>query len=147
MEFKKQVCSLRLSKKLKKLGVKQKSLWWWIGKELMISQAITEYANDANESFYQGCGCCSGWLDNEEKVYSTFTVAELGEILPIDCCYTIKKDLDEGGESIWECNYIYYAGNDKGDEVEVFLASTEADARAKCLVYLLEHNIIKQKEK
>jgi hypothetical protein len=68
MKLENQVCSLDLAKRLKKLGVKQESLFWW--------SAHTEPATLWNE-----------WsLEKQEgspdTSYAAFTVAELGEMLP-----------------------------------------------------------------
>jgi hypothetical protein len=75
MELEKQVCSLELARKLKELGVKQESLFYWVGEEkdnLFLSQQtkfIYGSAPDLSEAEYP-------------FVYSAFTVVELGEMLP-----------------------------------------------------------------
>ena len=67
MKLEEKVCSLELAKELKKLGVKQDSLWYWIeikNEWLIISQDdIKEYSNMFNYI---------------SENYSAFTVAELG---------------------------------------------------------------------
>ena len=68
MNLEDQVCSLELAKKLKELGVKQESIFWWIefvnGWELRFATFKVPTLND---------------------VISAFTVAELGEGLPDEC--------------------------------------------------------------
>lgn len=61
MELEKQVCSLELAKRLKKLGAKQESVFYWV-----------DYK--------------SAWCLREKAIQpqdcSAFTVAELGDMLP-----------------------------------------------------------------
>jgi hypothetical protein len=59
---------------------------------------------------------------------SAFTVAELGEMLP-ESSYTTK--VTDG----WVCNCVLV------DE-QFFRANTEANARAKMMIYLLEKKLI-----
>lgn len=130
MKLSDQVCSLELAKRLKELGVKQESLFYWFeslfkGKESFIRQGDTSYR------------------DGYELACSAFTVAELGKLLPdkispenqFDCyiLFTMKNTSD--GE--WVVRYaitstIYCA----------IVADTEADARAKMLIYLIENKLI-----
>lgn len=67
MNIEQQVCSLELAKRLKELGIKQDSLFWYqIG-----SRGVSG-----------GVGITYGeWETAAEEKYSAFTVAELGEIL------------------------------------------------------------------
>ena len=70
MKIEDQVCSLELSKKLKELGVKQDSIFYWI------NGVIT----DINVSPEQTRNL---WYPaHSYTLYSAFTVAELGEMLP-----------------------------------------------------------------
>ena len=66
MPLEKQVVSLELAKRLKELGVKQESLFWWVeipaDKQLYIQPEYTAKLFSPR--------------------YSAFTVAELGEMLP-----------------------------------------------------------------
>ena len=109
MKLEQQVCSLELSKKLKKLNIYQGSLWYWIlscrGKDkYYLSTTIQEFKKPLAP--YE---------------YSAFTVAELGELLPE------KRYDDDMWKQIWE-------REEKG--------FSEADARAKTLIRLLEQGII-----
>jgi hypothetical protein len=63
MKLEKQVCNLQLSKRLRELGVKQDSLFWW--------------------SHFRSMGEMAWGLSNTTNgdCVSAFTVAELGEIL------------------------------------------------------------------
>lgn len=135
MELTKQVCSLELSKKLKELGVKQESYFWWIPSTNPVHPETYLDTLKEYESF------------EEIQAVSAFTVAELGDMLP----QTIKKDEDiyyispsANGSGLKYMDYTKYENG-----VGIFLrayplvgADTEADARAKMLIYLLENNLI-----
>lgn len=76
MKLEQQVCSLELSKKLKELGVKQESLFYWSNcceKEFTLECSLWHDI----ETWEWGNGHT---LENVETKYSAFTVAELGEI-------------------------------------------------------------------
>lgn len=63
MKLEHQVVSLELAKKLKELGVKQESLYWWVNRFPWSIQRHEE----------------GRW--SRARTHSAFTVAELGEIL------------------------------------------------------------------
>lgn len=126
MQLNQQVSSLKLSKKLKKLGVKQDGYfdWWTIQST---NGTFKKEVGTYNDVRYFG-------LD-QEKECSAFTVAELGEMLPgningypIMCQWGLMHNL-------------HYVGNTNIHEV---VSNTEADARAIFLIYLLENNLISQ---
>lgn len=129
MKLEQQVCSLELATKLKELGVKQESYFVWHG--------------DGSE-------------ENPWKVFirsqtgsniPAFTVAELGEMLPRVVTKDEKLYLltpSAGGNGLRFIDYVTYHNG-----VGTFLAAypyiegdTEADARAKMLIYLIENNLI-----
>lgn len=107
MELSKQVVSSELAKRLKELGVKQESLFYWTTGGVVYRSEMPF------------------WLESN---YSAFTVTELGEMLPVTC--TSAKRSSE-----WVCHYF---SND--DTKKSFIAETEANARAKCLIMLREIN-------
>ena len=118
MKLEEQVCSLELAMRLKELGVKQESLLWW------------------RETTVSGEAYISHWEGPKTSLhYSAFTVAELGTLLPVDLQYDLASNLPtrttSGG---WRV--------DLDDEGMLYAGSSEADARAKMLVYLLEHQPI-----
>lgn len=118
MTLESQVISLDLAKRLKELGVKQESYFYW----------SEDYdPEDANNG---------GWwviryINPNEDNYSAFTVAELGEMLPD--AYISWRSI----ENDYRCDML-----DAGSMGQLQFADTEADARAKMLCYLLENNLI-----
>jgi hypothetical protein len=129
MKLEQQVCSLELARKLKELGVKQESLFYWFtsikGQDTLLcfeAKLPTEYSYDF------------------EKDCSAYTVAELGEMLPwlfdrIDDNWILKisKTFSE-----WKVSYIGQWQNGSTTEFSHNLA----DAMAKMLIYLLENKLI-----
>lgn len=132
MKLEQQVVSLELSKRLKELGLKHESLYMWA---LDKSGYCMEVRLKRKISF-----------ERSEFVYSAFTVAELGEMLPM----FVKTD---GKENYLSTGVISENKRDKTNR-KYFVrienigfnglktANTEADARAKMLIFLLENNFI-----
>ena len=123
MKLEEQVCSLELAKKLEKLGVRENTLFYWV-----------EDSRDKRKPFKAMSKTrASRIMSREATITPAFTVAELGEKLP-------KKTYSQrlkvpSGQHAWGCN------NNEYDEYRT--AYTEADARAKMLIYLLENNLLK----
>ena len=118
MELSKQVVSLELAKRLKELGVKQDSLFYWQGTEKL------HYVINFEKQF-EWAGC---------ENYLAFTTAELGEMLPAKIA-THKID----SENQYYCCFDNSASPITGISI---MEKTEADARAKMLIYLLENKLI-----
>lgn len=116
-----QVCSLDLSNKLKNLGVKQNSLFFWN----ICHDCVTDYPP----------GSVNWVLTYEEghgENVSAFTVGELGEILP----YWFDSAKRDNGE--WVCRV-----KEKNSDINHYsFESNEANARAKMIIFLLENNLI-----
>ena len=117
MKLEDQVCSLGLAKRLKELGVRQEGLFWWASDER--TGAAFRLTATPNMK----------WSEAHRLV--AFTVAELGWMLPQDC-YSYK--LYSSG---WAGQY-----RRNGRKRVHFAAYTEADARAKLLIYLLENKLV-----
>jgi hypothetical protein len=133
MKLENQVVSLDLSRKLKELGVKQESLFSWKPDRPQIP-TLTEAEQLATQ--WKLFDSASGTGD-----YAAFTVAELGEMLPANIQETNKKILY--WKQIREGKTDWYAG--VLEELAWVVAGTEADARAKMLIYLLENKLISVK--
>ena len=119
MELQQQVTNLELSKRMKELGFKQKSFARW------------EVYTDPNTNRKKKLIVLQGGHTFGD-VYSAYTVSELGEMLPKEC-----KSFKEGKDFYWACERI---GADKYRSVSG--GNTEADARAKMLIYLKENNLL-----
>lgn len=130
MKLEDQVCSLELANRLKELGVKQKSLFYWdtfknLNGEHELKYIIPRTHIAAGYSnFYT--------LDNYYDV-SAFTVGELGEMFPAGVFPATSKD-DTG----WYMQVI----NPIQKWKEMYPCKNEADARAKMLIHLLENKLM-----
>ena len=126
-----QVCSRELAKRLAELGVRQESVFWWVDRKLTYTGGLAAHAQ------LQGG-------------VAAFTVAELGEMLPDDITIPSKNGKPRvqthwlrfgryrvAGHRFW----CAYPGGSARTNLEE-RAHTEADARAKILIYLLEHHLI-----
>lgn len=122
MKLEDQVCSLELSKRLKELGVKQESLFCWT--DDLNGKPYIVYRQSKNFSYH----------------YSAFTVAEIGEIIreqfyvPRSYYFTMQNGRG------W-CGYKHVGGHWHHME-SITQSETEADARAKMLIYLIENKFI-----
>jgi hypothetical protein len=117
MKLENQVTSLELSKQLKELGVKQESHFCWV--------TSTEYVTEGTLS-----DGTSRYDSENYTYYSAFTVAELGEMLREE-----EFELPTYLSSTKEWVAVY-------ETTLIGGSNTEADARGKCLIYLLENKLI-----
>lgn len=166
LPLKKQVCSLELSKRLNELGVRQDALWRWV-----VETGNTYIEN--KDSLFK--------IHNDHllDIYSAFTVAELGEMLPKEIKVkdpTQKAEYNREYEftlsiSFWHkfeywktitnspieqhrklsgpefrIRYFTVDRNFNPDFGVDVSAETEADARAKMLIELIELGHVKVKE-
>jgi len=109
MKLEQQVVSLELAKRLKELGCKQESAFYW------------SYEVDVEDKYFLGPK-----HNGFNLLCSSFTVAELGEMLK--------------GFQI-----PHWSGQDRwATDCEPYCKSeTEANARAKMLIHLIEKGIVK----
>lgn len=125
MTLENQVCSLELAKKLKELKVKQKSYFWW---------------RSIDHAEFRDWDLSDCQRAHGSENISAYTVAELGELLP----FFINKNKVWVGQlmcvrhpNYWTISY--------GTINEAYISKTsgtEADARAKMLIYLIENKLI-----
>ena len=134
MKIKNQVVGLELARQLKKLGVKQDSLYYWHSCLYTDSKRHHNYLNNLNKvPDYPNPSAIQS-----EEIYSAFTVSELGELLP-DAVATYRYETYDDDRDIWAC-IKYVEGNHEKYEYVVH-TKTEANVRAKMLIYLLENKI------
>lgn len=131
MELEKQCTSLELSRKLKELGFKQDSLYyWWVNKLSPLSKPqICSYGDNKPKET---------WL-----LYSAFTCSELGEMLPRQIGLTHPRD--NHWKILYRESLQIKAGEIRNDTHSVE-ADTEVNARAKMLIYLTEQHLITPNE-
>jgi len=130
MKLESQVVSLELSKRLKELGVKQGSLFTWV-ESIGANETYDDGTKNGEYKLTRFDGAVSnfhamGFESKEHPMFSAFTVAELGEMLP----HMIQKPPKTGDGKKW------YVAPTNG------FFETEADARAALLIYLLENKLI-----
>lgn len=136
MKLENQVCNLELAKRLKELGVKQESLFYWLQDGVGMATILVDHKGVMQDELYS----------------SAFTVAELGEMLPESIDYQVDEF---GHRSVWFTSgrtilnkgkgwYVMYNDPHPANKVPVYAihGDTEADARAKMLIYLLENKLI-----
>lgn len=131
MTLEKKVTSLDLSKRLKELGVKQESLFYW------------SFYKDQSQVLYPQQEVFKESWKLDPNYCSAFTVAELGEMLPDKIrpenqwdhyiLYSMKNTSDGEWVVRYEINKTVWCAT-AGD--------TETNARAKMLIYLLENKLI-----
>jgi len=132
MKLEEQVCSLELAKRLKELKINQESIFYW--RRWVPIRGSSYITPEWSLSYYKGS-------DDDYEVISAFSVAELGELLP-----DLIKIRAENYFITMDCDkYIYYENIKKTCEIH-FMDNgdefTEADARAKMLIYLIENEYV-----
>jgi hypothetical protein len=127
MELEKQVVGFELSKRLKELGVKQESLWYWI-KDGDLQIETEDHFTRVDWEW----GSCRKFEEVEHT--AAFTVAELGEMLPQGISTYCTNITGRWG---WKSFYIVTTAISVPETFD-----TEADARAKMLFHLFETKVI-----
>ena len=140
MKLENQVTNLELSKKLKDIGVKQESVWYWY--------EATKLASAKNEMQEIKYWTLARSPLMAKEIYSAFTVAKLGERLP----NYVSTSNCGGGRNAERVDYLVCSNQNSReawiakDTKEVnwvsFRDRNEANARAKLLIYILENKLI-----
>src|ERR1017187_8222476 len=120
MKLEDQVCSLELSKRLKELGVKQESYFYWSNIDTPHPRLVIHFERSERSGDF--------WI-------SAFTVAELGEMLPYGF-EDYKYSSECGLNKYWSCTAPQL--NDYAYEQDI----NEANMRAKMLIHLIENKLI-----
>lgn len=119
MKLEEQVVSLELSKRLKELGVKQESYFIWIVNDKKTVVPLIDTVGHA----------CAVNMESFIGDYSAFTVAELGEMLPL---WYYSKRIPDGS---WSTDHVSRMDILNTNE------KTEADSRAAMLIQIIERKI------
>lgn len=137
MKLENQLTNLELSKKLKELGVKQESLFYW--------------SKQTNQKDWK-CEYHMYFAIDKRQDISAFTVAELGEMLPnqiefegkLKWLFFIKFNLMNDEKT--PVHLVRYSPFDSiNQHIKETRGYTEANTRAKMLIYLLENNLTSPK--
>ena len=130
MKLEDQMVDLELSKKLKDLNVEQESLWYWV--------CIKLRANGFGSPVWTLLACrhkhnYDYMVEEYDDYVSAFTVAELGEMLPI-AYRTCRTGTGK---------YLAYSSGDINgpEDFQITLSNTEANARAKMLIHLTKAKV------
>ncbi len=131
MKLEKQLTSLEISRRLQKLGVKQKSIFWWYENELL-------YSPHEMPKFSTGDARTVGGgrvITHPQKTISAFTVSELGEMLGRE---------DASPHLIKAYGHVFCVPDTRFVTVRgLQLAMQNPDLGGKMLIYLLENGLIK----
>lgn len=143
MKLEQQLTSLELSKRLKELGVRQESIFYW-------QQGYKEMKGTESASFFEVTQ-----VKTESKkgmrCFSAFTVAELGELLPReledaeDEEFSMSIERHAKGHGMWAVIWTSLTLDGdviRIDRVPIMPEFTMADAMAKMLIYLIENDIL-----
>lgn len=172
MRIENQLVSLELAFKLKELGVKQKSIHYYFHKNVDENKEISDimydelshhhqdsynmtwgetddeftqenYYNYRINTFYDGF-INTDYFKNIE-IYSAFTVAELGEIIPTKIYYGDQEHIVAYPQqySKHEDRFVVSFNLDK---IYLHDEFSEANVRAKLIIYLIENKIITLEE-
>lgn len=135
MTLEQQVTSLDLSRRLKELGVKQKSLFWWSENEHDRYTGWVVFYKD------EVLGTEERFSVDKEVHISAFTVSELGEMLP--GAIVTWSFADKSGCGV-QFN-VSLLGNKRpyvNSKLIEEHSDTLPDAMAKMLIYLVENKLI-----
>jgi hypothetical protein len=128
MNLEDQLCPLVHAMRLKDLGLIQESLHYHADSGIVIKTQTGFIALESTPTV-------GNWKEDEHNYISAFTVAELGAILP----YSINGVviIMENSEEI---KYVSYP------RIKTTFGSTEAQARAYMLIWLIENKYIAARE-
>ena len=134
MKLQDQVVNLELSKEMKKLGFKQDSLFYWIKAKGNKYWELAIVKDGHDTIFFKdgGLGGYGYFLGLSKKNYSAYTCAELGETLS---SHFVSWKVQE---NYYICEQLQSI---KNREKKSVFADTEANVRAKMLIYLKKMDI------
>ena len=138
MELKDELTSFKLSKQLRKLGVKQYSLFHWMHCNLLEDTVPWIVYNEESR------------LRENKQYYSAFSVAELMEMLPENIYREFKKNCKtclfiQINKQLYDTEMNYICGYYNSDNVPVYHIDSPklADVLAEMLIHLIKNKLIK----
>ena len=134
MKLENQIVNLELSKKLKELKVKQESIFYHMENTALPSDNKIMYFRETKS--YQIRKDKAIISAGVIKYISAFTVAELGEMLPAGHIDTARIYFESPYRIEYKVNWK------KGNDFYNTFDKSEANARAKMLIYLLENKLL-----
>ena len=135
MKLEDQVASLELCKRLKNWGVRQESAFYWCCADQKDNRWVLL---GSGREYYEKGGSWSVDDFFPESRCAAFNVAELGEMLSVGTLKIYSLKFDSGAGRYWKAERNSITDGDK-----ICIGNTEADARAKMLIYLIEQGIVK----
>lgn len=143
MKLEDQVASLELCKKLKELGVRRESVFYWCRGIRHRDFGLTGWCLRGNKFVDEN----EAIIEKFEKI-SAFTVAELGEMLPREVrgFDLLIRPADGSTPLKWHIGYVEndYEGYDYRFERQA--SDNLANAMARMLIHLIEQGIVNPKE-
>lgn len=121
MQLSDQVCSLIQAKRLKELRVNQESYFVWKTNEIQEVVSTSQFKK-----------WCEEYLPTCNDYYSAFNVAELGIMIGENFYSTLENN--------------HWTINAHHEWIENIFMTTEAQARAELLIYLIENKIVSVEE-
>ncbi|VVC75964.1 hypothetical protein AQUSIP_12650 [Aquicella siphonis] len=131
MKLEEQVISLDLARKLHDLGVRSESLFRW--------------HDPLNDNDWEPTALKKAYIEKHDynpENYPAYTVAELGEMLPVCIQDYYWLEIHKIARNKYDGFIIKYV-NDSFYSIFITANKKEADARCLTLVYLIENNYVK----
>lgn len=130
------VCSLELAKKIKELGIKQESVFYWAKQGIF----VPGISNPETDTHAITIPSSKQYIQKLREPYSAFLASELGEFM------SKISVLDKGYQqfielSIHGCGFLP-EDNDFSKNI-IFVDDSEPNMRAKMLIYLIEEGYVK----
>lgn len=138
MNLEQQVVSLEYAKRLKELGVEQKSLFYWT-KAFYPDGVHLDWGVQSKEQNDLEVYEYSAQKIEDVENCSAFTVAELGEMF--DRELKIHSGKTVNGLELYYCSFMESSSEECWNKTHCFDGDTEANVRAKMLVYLIENDL------